>query len=165
MTTNLVLTANFSLHAPDAVADVLAAPQTIVVDGATEDWAEVSRSSLTKDQDVAAVISGNKVALLLTGCPFGAADTFMVAFKLRLTYGEGDNRHIVDLWTSGSALYGMMDGKALEGLEAVLAGGVLEVQFPVTDAPSKVTIEEVGCMMDLGAGMTEVLGATLPASN
>jgi hypothetical protein len=59
----------------------------------------------------------------------------------------------------------MMDGKALEGLEAVLAGGVLEVQFPVADAPSKVTIEEVGCMMDLGAGMTEVLGATLPASN
>jgi hypothetical protein len=166
MTSNLVLTANFSLHAAtDAVADVLAAPQVIVVDGATADWADVSRSSLTKDQDVAAVISGNKVALLLTGCPFGATDTFMVAFKLRLTYGEGDNRHIVDLWTSGSALYGMMDGKALEGLEAVLAGGVLEVQFPVADAPSKVTIEEVGCMMDLGAGMTEVLGATLPASN
>jgi hypothetical protein len=161
MTSNLVLTANFSLHAPDAVADVLSAPQVIVVDGVTADWADVSRSALTKDQDVAAVISGNKVALLLTGCPFGAADTFMVAFKLRLTYGEGDNRHIVDLWTSGSALYGMMDGKALEGLEAVLAGGVLEVQFPVTDAPSKVTIEEVGCMMDLGAGMTEVLGATL----
>jgi hypothetical protein len=89
-----------------------------------------------------------------------------VAFKLRLTYGEGDNRHIVDLWTSGSALYGMMDGKTLEGLEAVLAGGVLEVQFPVVEeAPSKVTIEEVGCMMDLGAGMTEVFGVTLSVVN
>jgi hypothetical protein len=187
MTTNLVLTANFSLHAPDAVAAPQIAvvvdgaaevvpcqnfvspkhpdPQAIVVDGATEDWANVARASLTADQDVAAVISGNKVALLLTGCPFGAADTFMVAFKLRLTYGEGDNRHIVDLWTSGSALYGMMDGKALEGLEAVLAGGVLEVQFPVTDAPSKVTIEEVGCMMDLGAGMTEVFGVSLSVVN
>jgi hypothetical protein len=59
----------------------------------------------------------------------------------------------------------MMDGKALEGLEAVLAGGVLEVQFPVADAPSKVTIEEVGCMMDLGAGMTEVFGVTLSVVN
>jgi uncharacterized repeat protein (TIGR02543 family) len=166
MITNLVLTANFQLIVKDPVADVLAAPQVIVVDGATEDWANVARSSLTKDQDVASVINGNSIALLLTGCPFGATDTFMVAFKLRLTYGEGDNRHIVDLWTSGSALYGMMDGKAIDGLEAVLASGVLEVQVPVAGvAPSKVTIEEAGCMMDLGAGMTEVFGVTLPAVN
>ena len=196
MQTNLVLTANFIVPGGelpfDDVADVLAAPQiavvvdgdaevvpcqnfvspkhpapqAIVVDGATEDWANVARASLTADQDVAAVINGNNVALLLTGCPFGATDTFVVAFKLRLTYGEGDNRHVADLWTSGSALYGMMDGKAIDGLEAVLAGGVLEVQFPVAgDAPSKVTIEEVGCMMDLGAGMTEVFGVTLPAVN
>jgi len=74
MTSNLVLTANFHLMFKDPVADVLAAPQTIVVDGVTEDWADVSRSSLTKDQDVAAVISGNKVALLLNGCPFGTSE-------------------------------------------------------------------------------------------
>jgi hypothetical protein len=29
---------------------------------------------------------------------------------------------------------------------------VLEIKFPVEQAPSQVTIEEVGCGMDLGGG-------------
>jgi hypothetical protein len=77
----------------------------------------------------------------------------LVYFKLRLTYGEGDNRHTVDLWTSGSVLYGMVDGQVITGLEAVLLSGVLEVKIPVEQAPSQVTIEEVGCGVDSGNGM------------
>jgi hypothetical protein len=81
----------------------------------------------------------------------------LVYFKLRLTYGESDNRHTVDLWTSGSVLYGMVDGQVITGLEAVLLNGVLEVKIPVEQAPSQVTIEEIGCGMDLGDGtMTEL---------
>jgi hypothetical protein len=165
MTSNLVLTANFvdsSGELPfDAVADVLAASQTIVVDGATADWANVPRSAVTVyypdsanpvvavTQDVSAVLSGNNIALLLTGCPFGTSDTVLVYFKLRLTYGAGDNRHTVDLWTSGSVLYGMVDGQVINGLEAILLNGVLEVKFPVSDnrLPSNVVIETVGVML------------------
>jgi hypothetical protein len=162
MTTNLVLTANFrSTAIPDAVADVLAAPQTIVVDGVIEDWANVPSAPVAVyypdsanpvvavTQGVSVALSGNQVALLLTGCPFGTSDTVLVYFKLRLTYGEGDNRHTVDLWTSGSALYGMVDGQTVAGFEAVLLNGVLEVKFPALDnrLPSNVVVETVGVML------------------
>jgi hypothetical protein len=171
MTTNLVLTANFrNLTAGDAVADVLAAPQTaIVVDGLSKDWTDVPRSTFSYSsvtQEVAVALSGNNIALLLSGCPFGTSDTVLVYFKLRLTYGTTDNRHTVDLWTSGSVLYGMVDGQAITGLEAVLLNGVLEVKIPVEQAPSQVIIEEVGCGMDLGGTMTELFRLTPPpASN
>jgi hypothetical protein len=161
MTTNLVLTANFSLHAPDAVADAVVAPQVIVVDGATEDWANVPSTPVIVyypdsanpvvgvTQDVSVALSGNNVALLLTGCPFGTSDTVLVYFKLRLTYGTGDNQHALDLWTSGSVLYGMVDGQVITGLEAVLLNGVLEVKFPALDSrlPSNVVVETVGVML------------------
>jgi hypothetical protein len=102
-------------------------------------------------------LDGNNIALLLNGCPFSTSDTMLVYFKLRLTYGTADNRHTVDLWTSGSVLYAMVDGQAITSLEAVLLDGVLEVKIPVEQAPSQVTIEEVGCGMDLGGGtMTEL---------
>jgi hypothetical protein len=161
ITNDMVLTANFrSLLPRDAVADVLAAPQTIVVDGSSKDWTDVPRSAFSyasMTQEVAVALSGNNIALLLTGCPFGISDTVLVYFKLRLTYGEGDNRHTVDLWASGSVLYGMVDGQVITGLEAVLLNGVLEVKIPVEQAPSQVTIEEIGCGMDLGGGtMTEL---------
>jgi len=164
MTTNLVLTANFvdsSGELPfDAVADMLAAPQIIVVDGVTEDWTDVPRSTFSYSsvtQEVAVALDGNNIALLLNGCPFSTSDTVLVYFKLRLTYGEGDNRRTVDLWTSGEGLYGMVDGQVITGLEAILLNGVLEAKIPVEQAPSQVTIEEVGCGMDLGGGtMTEI---------
>jgi hypothetical protein len=150
------------------IADSIFDPQAaITVDGLTEDWANVSRSSFsyppggnpTVTQEVAVALSGNNVALLLTGCPFDTNDNVLVWFKLRLTYGDGDDRHSVDLWTSGSAFYGMIDGLAIAGLEAVLSNGVLEVKFPVPDgqAPSQVILEETGCGMDLGSGtLTEL---------
>ena len=152
MTTNLVLTANFCKL---PVCDAVAAPQTIVVDGSSKDWTDVPRCSFSyasTTQEVAVALDGNNIALLLNGCPFSTSDTLLVYFKLRLTYGEGDNRHTVDLWTSGSVLYGMVDGRMITGLEAVLLNGVLEIKFPVEQAPSQVTIEEVGCGMDLGGG-------------
>ena len=99
--------------------------------------------------------------MLLTDCPFSTSDTVLVYFKLRLTYGEGDNRHTVDLWTSGSVLYGMVDGQAITSLEAILLNGVMEVKIPVEQAPSQVTIEEVGCGMDIGTGaLTELFKYT-----
>jgi hypothetical protein len=166
MQSNLVLTANFFQPifidpVADAVADVLSSPQAIVVDGATADWANVPSSPVTVyypdsanpvvavTQDVSAVLSGNNIALLLTGCPFGTSDTVLVYFKLRLTYGSGDNPHTLDLWTSGSVLYGMVDGRVVTGLEAILLDGVLEVKFPVSDnrLPSNVVIETVGVML------------------
>ena len=161
MTTNdMVLTANFrNLTAGDAMADVLSAPQTIVVDGSSKDWTGIPRSAFSYSsvtQEVAVALSGNNIALLLNGCPFGTSDTVLVYFKLRLTYGEGDNRHTIDLWTSGSVLYGMVDGQVITGLEAVLLNGVLEVKIPVEQVPSQVTIEEVGCGMNLGGMMTEL---------
>jgi hypothetical protein len=160
MTTNLVLTANFHLMFKDPVADVLAAPQAIVVDGSSKDWTGIPCSSFSYasvTQEVAVALSGNNIALLLSGCPFSTSDTVLVYFKLRLTYGTADDRHTVDLWTSGSVLYGMVDGQVITGLEAVLLNGVLEVKIPVEQAPSQVTIEEVGCGMDIGSGtMTEL---------
>jgi hypothetical protein len=159
MTTNLILTANFrSTAIPDAAADVLAAG--IVVDGSSKDWTGIPRSAFSyasTTQEVAVALDGNNIALLLNGCPFGTSDTVLVYFKLRLTYGDGDNRHTVDLWTSGSVLYGMVDGQIITGLEAVLLNGVLEVKIPVAQVPSQVTIEEVGCGMDFSGGaMTEL---------
>jgi hypothetical protein len=157
MTSNLVLTANFcdtDGKLPfNAAADVPAALQTIVVDGLSKDWTGIPRSAFnyaSVTQEVAVALNGNNVALLLNGCPFNTSDTVLVYFKLRLTYGTNDNRHTVDLWTSGSVLYGMVDGQAITGLEAVLLNGVLEVKIPVEQAPSQVIIEEVGCGMDLG---------------
>jgi hypothetical protein len=102
-------------------------------------------------------LDGNNIALLLTDCPFDTSDTVLVYFKLRLTYGTADDRHTVDLWTSGSVLYGMVNGQVITGLEAILLNGALEVKIPVEQAPSQVTIEEVACGMDLGGGtMTEL---------
>jgi hypothetical protein len=162
MTTNLVLTANFidsSGELPfDAVADVPAAG--IVVDGSSKDWTSIPRSAfsyLSVTQEVAVALDGNNIALLLTDCPFDTSDTVLVYFKLRLTYGTADDRHTVDLWTSGSVLYGMVNGQVITGLEAILLNGALEVKIPVEQAPSQVTIEEVACGMDLGGGtMTEL---------
>ena len=169
MRTNLVLTANFNLTPlKDAAADVPAAPQTIVVDGSSKDWTDIPRSAFSyssRTQEVAVALDGNNIALLLNGCPFSTSDTVLVYFKLRLTYGTADNRHTVDLWTSGSVLYGMVDGQAITGLEAAMLSGVLEVKFPVEQAPSQVTIEEVGCGMDLGNGsLTELFKFFLPGS-
>jgi hypothetical protein len=114
-------------------------------------------------QEVAVALDGNNIALLLNGCPFSTSDTVLVSFKLRLTYGVEDNRHTVDLWTSGSVLYGMVDGQAIAGLEAVLLNGVLEVKIPVEQVPSQVTIEEVGCGMDLGGGTLKELFRLTPS--
>ena len=168
MTTNLVLTANFvdsSGELPfDAVADVLAAG--IVVDGSSKDWTDIPRSTFSYSsvaQEVAVVLDGNNIALLLNGCPFGTSDTVLVYFKLRLTYGEGDNRHTVDLWTSGEGLYGMVDGQVITGLEAILLNGILEAKIPVEQTPSQVTIEEVGCGMDLGGGTPTEIFKVAPA--
>jgi uncharacterized repeat protein (TIGR02543 family) len=168
MTTNLVLTANFrSLPAGDAVADVLAAG--IVVDGSSKDWTGIPRSSFSyasTTQEIAVALDGNNIALLLNGCPFNTPDTVLVYFKLRLIYGEGDNRHTVDLWTSGSVLYGMVDGQVITGLEAILLNGALEVKIPVEQAPSQVVIEEVGCAIDDGTGtMKELFRLILPPAS
>jgi len=173
MQSNLVLTANFQslLEARIVAADIaVAAPITpqaaITVDGSAKDWANVPRSSFSYasvTQEVAAALDGNNIALLLTGCPFEASDNVLVYFKLRLSYGSGENRHAVDLWTSGSVLYGMVDGQVITGLEAVMLDGVLEVKLPVEQAPSQVTIEEIGCGMDLGGGtLTELFKLTPP---
>jgi hypothetical protein len=134
-------------------------------------WATVPRAmfsypvagNLTMTQEVAVALSGNNITLLLTGCPFTTSDTVLVYFKLHLTYGTTDNRHTVDLWTSGSVLYGMVDGQVITGLEAVLLNGVLEVKIPVEQVPSQVTIEEVGCGMNIEGMMTELFKVTLPS--
>jgi len=142
------------------VAPALTPHAAITVDGSSKDWTDIPRSSFSYSsvtQEVAVALDGNNIALLLSGCPFNTSDTVLVYFKLRLTYGEGDNRHTVDLWTSGSVLYGMVDGQVITGLEAVLLNGVLEVKIPVEQAPSQVTIEEVGCGVDLGGGMMKEL--------
>ena len=172
MQSNLVLTANFhSWLVRATMADItVAAPTTpqaaITVDGSAKDWANVPRSSFSYasvTQEVAAVLDGNNIALLLAGCPFETSDNVLVYFKLRLSYGSGDNRHSVDLWTSGSVLYGMVDGQVITGLEAVMLDGVLEVKLPVEQAPSQVTIEEIGGGMDLGGGtLTELFKLTPP---
>ena len=154
--------------ANSTLAPVPTAQATIVVDGLVKDWANVPRSSFSYasvTQEVAVALDGNSIALLLNGCPFGASDNVLVYFKLRLSYGVGDDRHSVDLWTSGSVLYGMVDGKVITGLEAVLLNGVLEVKLPVEQAPSQVTIEEIGCGMDLGGGtVTELFKLTPPTA-
>jgi len=170
MTNNLVLTANFrdsDGELPfDAVADILAASQTpIVVDGFPEDWTGIPRSMFSYSsmtQEVAVALDGNNIALLLNGCPFNTSDTVLVYFKLRLTYGTDDNRHTVDLWTSGSVLYAMVDGQVITGLEAVLLNGVLEVKIPVEQTPTQVIIEEVGGGMDLGNGTLKELFRITP---
>ena len=172
MQSNLVLTANFqSLLAKAAAASLaVAAPTTpqaaIVVDGLTKDWASVPVSSFryaSVTQEVAVAVDGNNIALLLNDCPFGTSDTILVYFKLHLIYGNGDTRHTVDLWTSSSVFYGMVDGQVIAGLEAVLLNGVLEVKLPVEQAPSQVTIEEIGGGMDLGGGtLTELFKLTPP---
>jgi uncharacterized repeat protein (TIGR02543 family) len=168
MRTNLVLTANFrSLSAPAAMAAAIATPTTaIMVDGLVDDWANVPRSSFSYasvTQEVSVVLDGKSIALLLTDCPFDTTDNVLVYFKLRLSYGIGDNRHSVDLWTSGSVLYGMVDGQVITGLEAVLLNGVMEIKLPVEQAPSQVTIEEIGCGLDLGGGtLTELFKIANP---
>jgi len=158
--TNTVTLSSLSLNTRQAA---------ITVDGAVEDWANIPRmlfaypvagTSIT--QEVAKALDGNNIALLLNGCPFSTSDTVLVYFKLRLNYGDAANTdlsHTVDLWTSGSVLYGMVDGKNITGLEKVLSNGVLEVKFPAPDGqvPSQVTIEEIGCGKDLGDGtLTEL---------
>ena len=172
MQSNLVLTANFrSLSEKAAMADVAidvpaTAQAAITVDGSVKDWANVPRSSFryaSVTQEVAVALDRNNIALLLKGCPFSISDTVMVYFKLRLSYGVGDDRHSVDLWTSGSVLYGMVDGQVITGLEAVLLNGVLEIKLPVEQAPSQVTIEEIGCGLDLGDGtLTELFKIANP---
>jgi hypothetical protein len=172
MQSNLVLTANFNLPPPsDALADrAVNMPETaqaaIVVDGLAKDWSNVHRSSFSYasvTQEVAVALDGNNIALLLTDCLFDTSDNVLVYFKLRLSYGDGDNRHSVDLWTSGSVLYGMVDGQAVAGLEAVLLNGVMEIKLPVDQAPSQVTIEEIGGGMNLGGGtLTELFKVILP---
>ena len=163
MQTNLILTANFRslLTMPDAATVAYA---EITVDGSTADWAYVPRTSFSYasvTQKVATALSGNNIALLLSGCPFSTSDTVLVYFKLRLSYSSGDARHSVDLWTSGKVLYGMIDGQVITGFEAVLINGVLEVKFPVEQAPSQVTIEEAGCGIDTGTGtLTELFRIT-----
>ncbi len=140
----------------------------ITVDGTVEDWANIPRmlfaypvAGTSVTQEVAKALDGNNIALLLSGCPFSTSDTVLVYFKLRLSYGDGDDRHSVDLWTSGSVLYGMVDGQVIAGLEAILLNGVLEVKIPVEQVPSQVTIEEVGCGMDIGTGaLTELFKYT-----
>jgi hypothetical protein len=164
MQPNLVLVASFR-HLSDDDPHVDSMSQTsIIVDGAVEDWVDIPRSTFSYSsvtQEVAVALDGNNIALLLNGCPFSTSDTLLVYFKLHLTYGEGDNRHTVDLWTRGSVPYGMVDGQVITSLEAVLLGGVLEVKIPVEQAPSQVTIEEVGCGMDIGTGaLTELFKYT-----
>jgi hypothetical protein len=138
----------------------------ITVDGSADDWTDIPRiafSYASVTQEVAAALSGNNIALLLNGCPFSVSDTVLVYFKLRLSYRDGDNRHTVDLWTSGSVLYGMTDGEAVSGLEAVLSCGVLEVKLPVDQVPAQVTLDEVACGMDLGDGtLTELFRFVSP---
>jgi hypothetical protein len=175
MQSNLVLTANFSsLFLKSAMAEIAVdmsatAQAAIVVDGSAKDWAKVPCSSFSYasvTQEVAVALDGNNIALLLNGCPFKTSDNILVYFKLRLSYGDADNRHSVDLWTSGSVLYGMVDGQVITGLEAVLLNGVLEVKLPVEQAPSQVTIEEIGCGMDLGGGtLTELFKLTPPPAS
>jgi len=65
----------------------------------------------------------------------------LVYFKLRLTYGTADDRHTVDLWTSGSVLYGMVAGQAITGLEAVLLNGVLEIRAGVLQGVDVLPLE------------------------
>jgi hypothetical protein len=174
MRPDLVLTANFrSLREKAALANAAVdmpatAQAAIVVDGSAKDWANVPRSSFnyaSATQEVAVALDGNNIALLLNNCPFNTSDNLLVYFKLCLSYGSGDNRHSVDLWTSGSVLYGMVDGKVITGLEAVLLNGVLEVKLPVEQAPSQVTIEEIGCGTDLGGGTLTELFKVAPAGN
>jgi len=166
MTSNLVLTANFS--DPRKMPAVEATPYAeIIVDGSTADWIYVPRTAFSYasvTQEVAAALSGNNIALLLSGCPFSTSDTALVYFKLRLSYGDASGLHTVDLWTSGSVLYGMIDGQVITGFEAVLLNGVLEVKFPVEQVPSQVIIEEVGCAIGAGDGtMTELFRLVPPA--
>ena len=158
--------ADASTIAKQTVAPMPTAQAAIVVDSSDKDWANVPRSSFSYasvTQEVAVALDGNSIALLLNGCPFNTSDNVLVYFKLRLSYGVGDTRHTVDLWTSGAVLYGMVDGKVISGLEAVLLNGVLEVKLPVEQAPSQVTIEELGCGMDLGGGtLTELFKIAQP---
>jgi hypothetical protein len=136
----------------------------IIVDGDPGDWTDIPRTSFsylfqnrTVVQETSAVPSGNQVSLLLTGCPFSTSDNVLVYFKLRLMCGDSDELHTVDLWTSGTVFYGMMDGQALTGLEAVLANGVLEVKFPVMngDVIPQVILEEIGCGIGSGDGILQ----------
>jgi hypothetical protein len=158
--------------ADDITLDASVTPQAeIAVDGTVKDWASVPCFSfnypvggnLTVTQEVAVALNENNIALLLTGCPFTTSDTVLVYFKLLFSTGDAANRHSVDLWTSGSVLYGMVDGQVIAGLEAVLANGVLEVKIPVLNGNTltQVTIEEVGCGVDAGDGtMTELFKIT-----
>jgi hypothetical protein len=169
MQSNLILTANFrslTNPAPAAVSEKMPPQAAITVDGSADDWTGIPRTAFSyasMTQEVAAALSGNNIVLLLNGCPFDVSDTVLVYFKLRLSYRDGDDRHTVDLWTSGSVLYGMIDGEAVSGLEAVLSGGVLEVKLPVDQAPAQVTLDEVACGMDLGDGtLTELFRIVSP---
>lgn len=149
----------------------LAGASDITVDGYAEDWENIPRTSfsylidgdLSVTQEVASVLSGSNIALLLTDCPFGASDTMLVYFKLFFSTGDAFDRHTVDLWTSGSELYAMVDGQAISGLQAVLSDGVLEVQFPVADGQTitHVILEKVGCGLGLGgSSLTELFEIT-----
>jgi VCBS repeat-containing protein len=161
----------------EPLADVVPelTPQAaITVDGSVEDWAEVSGSPFVYNypdgtnlieitQEVAVALNGDNVALLLTGCPFSTSDTVLVSFKLLFDTGEAEESHSVDVWTSGSLLYGMVDGQVIDGFEAVLSeDGVLEIQFPVLDGGTmRVTLEGIACGMSIdGATLTELFTIT-----
>ena len=169
MQTNLTLTANFYNPLATAPMSVAPAQAEITVDGLTADWAYVPRTAFSyasATQEVAVALSGNNIALLLSGCPFSTSDTVLVYFKLSLSYGDASGVHTVDLWTSGKALYGMVDGQAVAGLESVLLNGVLEVKIPVEQTPSQLSIKEAGCAIDDGTGtMTELFHVTSPAGS
>ncbi len=147
------------------IYDPVATPQkAITVDGSVADWANVPRSLLTFDyedgmgtafavtQEVAVLLDGTNVALLVTGCPFDIRDNFSLFFDLRL-YADGDafnSENIrypsVDLYSSGGVVYGMMDGLVIDGFETALVDGVMEIRFPVADGlpVSQVTVTELG---------------------
>ena len=61
------------------------------------------------------------VSLLLTGCPFSISNTVLVYFELLLSTADAEGHYSVDLWTSGSVLYGMVDGQVIDGFEALLS--------------------------------------------
>jgi len=138
--------------------------RVITADGDSGDWADIPRTSFsylfqgqTVVQEAAAMPDENHVSLLLTGCPFRTSDNVLIYFKLSLRCGDSYELHTVDLWTSGTVFYGMMDGQPLTGLEAVLLNGVLEARVPVLGGGiiTQVMINEVGCGMDLGDGILQ----------
>lgn len=169
MASNLVLTANFRSLTASAVLET--EPAEIAADGSDKDWTAVpgerfsySFGDVIITQKAAAVRSGSGVALLLTGCPFSVSDTVLVYFKLILAGEDAADRHTVDVWTSGSAVYSMVDGQSISGLNACLMNGVLEIKFPVEGASqiTQVVIEEIICALRAGDGTLNELFRFVP---